>query len=120
MFEPITRALARFSTRHPWIAIAIVFLIASTDEGVGFHEMLVRPMWVLLDIDDARSTFVWIIQALLVAVLILSRFQLTLDRPVRRLIMWGVATQITRLSGSVRLNLAGDVARSTTAAEVER
>ncbi|UYN82590.1 MAG: hypothetical protein KIT89_07435 [Microcella sp.] len=159
-----------------WGFLAIIFLFASIDEGVGFHEMLVGPLWVLLGIDDARFTLVWIFPALLVVVavvLLLSRFLLTLDGPVRRLIigggvvfltgavaievlavamrlmgeelrllwrrigfigtgleellemlgaiiiLWGVATQIARLSGSVRLNVARDVARSTTIDEVE-
>ena len=39
MFEPITRALARFSTRHPWIAIAIVFLIVGFAGSRGMPSM---------------------------------------------------------------------------------
>lgn len=39
MFEPITRALARFSTRHPWIAILIVMLIVGFAGSRGMPSM---------------------------------------------------------------------------------
>lgn len=169
-----------------WGFLAVVFLIASIDEGVGFHETLVRPMWSLLGIEDPRLTLVWLAPALVVVtivVLVLSRFLVTLDRPVRRLligggvifltgavvmetlsvamrlmgedlrllwrrigfigtgieellemlgaiiILWGVATQIARLSGSVKLSFVASVAdqfrsdgaaRTTTLVEAER
>lgn len=39
MFEPITRALARFSTRHPWIAILIVMVIVGFAGSRGMPSM---------------------------------------------------------------------------------
>ncbi len=161
-----------------WGFLAVVFLIASLDEGVGFHEMLVGPMWVVLGIDDAQLTMVWILPALLVvalSVLVLAPFLVTLDRSVRRLIigggivfltgavviellsvvirlgsdelaawwarvgfvatgleellemlgaiviLWGVATQIARLSGSIRLSfLTGAHERSSDPVDAAR
>jgi predicted RND superfamily exporter protein len=39
LFEPITRALARFSSRHPWIAIAVVVLLVGFAGSRGMPSM---------------------------------------------------------------------------------
>ena len=60
--------------RNHWIAIAVLLLCMSIDEGASMHELAIEPFQDKLDIDGGLLFFAWVIPAAVIVVVIVATF----------------------------------------------
>lgn len=75
--------------RAHWIAIAVLLLCMSIDEGASLHELAIEPFQDRLDIDTGLFFFAWVIPAAVIVILIIAtffRFWMQLPKRIRFLL----------------------------------
>lgn len=89
-----------------WGGLAIIFLILSLDEFVGFHELTVDPVKETLNLSGFLS-FGWVVPAFFVLIIFgvaFFKFVISLDTRIR---YWFIISGALYLSGALGMELIG-------------
>ncbi|MEM1269072.1 MAG: multidrug transporter [Bacteroidota bacterium] len=91
-----------------WAVLALGFFAMAFDEGFRFHERLIDPVRVWLDLDTFGILyFAWVVPGLLLVVvcgLYFSRFLLWLERPMRSKVLLAAFLYV---GGAIGVELLG-------------
>lgn len=60
--------------RKEWIFLSLIFVFLSIDGGAGIHELTMRPMQEILNIDSGIFFFAWVIPAIILIFILIAIF----------------------------------------------